>query len=168
MSALERTRLEYRFEEVCQCEMCEAPSRDFITMGVRQNRSQGFRPRRGTGIAVTVQRCSQCGLIFSNPMPVPRRVEMHYPDRPEEYWNSAYLDEPLEHVFAGELATYRRLRPEVSEPMALDVGAGIGRSMAVLERNGFRVTECGAFARFRSAGHRVARVPARTDGRCHG
>ena len=140
MSAPEKDGLEYRFEQIRQCEMCEAPSKDFVTMGVRQNRSQGFRPRRGIGIAVTVQRCSQCGLIFSNPMPVPKRMEMHYPDRPEEYWASAYLDEPLEQVFAGELATYRRLRPAVSEPVALDVGAGIGRSMAVLEQNGFRVT----------------------------
>ena len=101
MSAPEKDGLEYRFEQIRQCEMCEAPSKDFVTMGVRQNRSQGFRPRRGIGIAVTVQRCSECGLIFSNPMPVPKRMEMHYPDRPEEYWASAYLDEPLEQVFAG-------------------------------------------------------------------
>ena len=140
MNPPDGNRLEYRFDEVNQCEMCHAPSKDFIAMGVRQNRSQGFRPRRGTGIAVTVQRCKQCGLIFSNPMPVPERIEMHYPDNPEQYWDSAYLDEPMEQVFAGELATYRRLRPNVSEPVALDVGAGIGRSMAMLERNGFRVT----------------------------
>ena len=98
---MDGNRLEYRFDEVSQCEMCDAPSKDFVTMGIRQNRSQGFRPRRGAAITVTVQRCKRCGLIFGNPMPVPARIELPYPDNPEEYWDPAYLDEPMEQVFAG-------------------------------------------------------------------
>lgn len=116
--------------------MCGADPESFRILGRRLDTHQGLRPRKRRGIAVTVLRCRRCGLVFSDPLPLPQRIEEHYDVRPEEYWTEDRLEIP-EDYFGSQIATAKRLL-DVSSPIrALDVGAGIGRGMAAMEAAGF-------------------------------
>jgi hypothetical protein len=55
---------------------------------MRLSASQGLTPRKAEGIAVPVKRCNDCGLIFSDPQPIPENLSDHYGVPPDEYWNS--------------------------------------------------------------------------------
>jgi 2-polyprenyl-3-methyl-5-hydroxy-6-metoxy-1,4-benzoquinol methylase len=126
----------YRFEPVLVCNMCGQPESGFLLLGRRLNRSQGAWPRSRTGVATSVCRCRRCGLIFSNPQPTPPTINVHYDVPPEQYLNNATpgIDD---ESFAEELAWLHRLEPIVPGMRSLDVGAGIGKAMAVMARRGF-------------------------------
>src|SRR5215216_4468123 len=81
----------YTFEEVTHCEMCGDPTFGHKVMGVRLNASQGRRPGKKTGIAVSVKKCSKCDLIYASPMPIPNDIQDHYGIPPESYWESSYF-----------------------------------------------------------------------------
>jgi SAM-dependent methyltransferase len=103
---------------------------------MRMNRSQGLRPKAASGIAVSVRRCLDCGLIFSDPRPEPDSLEDHYGIPPEEYWQS---DEALSwnaNYFSGPIATAKKLirKPAIA---ALDIGAGTGKAMRSMTAAGF-------------------------------
>lgn len=118
--------------------MCGA--RGATTLGLRLNRHQGIRPRRKHGVATTIVRCSSCGLVYSDPRPVPGTLEQHYDLPPEEYWSAAahanYLEQPEDH-FSEQIASFRRFWTGSGTPRALDIGAGIGKTMLALEQSGF-------------------------------
>lgn len=78
--------MKYSFSSVSVCNMCGAPAAAFRVVGLRMNRSQGFQPKKVDGIAVSIKRCVQCGLIFADPCPVPDQLSDHYGIPPEEYW----------------------------------------------------------------------------------
>ena len=61
-------------------------------LGIRLNKSQGLHPKKKTGIAVTVKKCSNCDLIYSSPMPVPFSLQDHYGIPPEQYWEPSYFE----------------------------------------------------------------------------
>lgn len=105
-------------------------------LGRRLNTHQGLRPRHRTAIATTVVRCSQCGLIYTNPRPAPERFAQHYDKPPEEYWEAEFFDERTDY-YAAEVAEFRRLWQGRRTPRVLDVGAGIGKTMTALSREGF-------------------------------
>jgi SAM-dependent methyltransferase len=110
-------------------------SGDARTLGRRLNGHQGLRPRRKIGVMTTVVRCQSCGLIYANPQPLPDSLAKHYDVPPEEYWSSDQLSSSS--GFRGEIATFQRLWTGSGKPRALDVGAGAGETMLVLEKNGF-------------------------------
>lgn len=124
----------YTFRPVAACDMCGAT--DFRLLGMRLNRSQGMRPRTASGIAVPVKQCRECGLIFSDPQPIPERLSDHYDVPPEEYWHSAALEAP-DGYFADEIATAKRLLSFTPGMTALDIGAGLGNAMRSLAAAGF-------------------------------
>lgn len=101
------------------------------------NTHQGLWPRRRTAIATTIVQCRRCGLIFANPRPVPETLEDHYDQRPENYWHDAYFRAD-DGYYSTQVATFRRLWRGTTDPRALDVGAGIGKTMHALERHGIR------------------------------
>lgn len=124
--------ISYQFNPVAHCDMCG--SRNFELLGLRLNGTQGLRPKAVSGIAVSVKQCCDCGLIFSDPQPVPNRLSDHYGIPPEEYWSELYWPPDF---FSHEIATAKRLlnfRPGMS---ALDIGAGTGEIMKALIRSGF-------------------------------
>jgi SAM-dependent methyltransferase len=88
-------------------------------------------------VATTVVGCQDCGLIFSDPRPVPRSVAEHYEKAPEEYWR----DSQLAANDTGEsvpVETFHHLwAANGRAPRALDVGAGLGQSMGQLVAHGF-------------------------------
>lgn len=128
--------LVYKFVEVTECNMCGASVKDARVLGRRMNRSQGIRPKGKVGIATTVVKCRRCGLIFSNPLPIPETIEQHYEKPPESYWTENYfkIDDTY---FDSQIDTFLSLYKSSENLTALDVGAGIGKCMTALARRGF-------------------------------
>lgn len=124
----------YRFEPVTECVMCgSALARTF---GRRLNQHQGLRPRSVVGAATTVIQCGTCGLIYSNPRPVPASLAQHYDRPPDEYWQPRYFESKADY-FGSQARRFRLLWSGQHVPRALDVGAGLGKAMAALQRHGF-------------------------------
>jgi SAM-dependent methyltransferase len=122
----------YRFEPVASCNMCGAA--DAKILGRRLNAHQGLRARHVVGVATTVVRCRACGLIYSNPRPIPDTIGHHYDRPPEEYWQPGGRN-----PFDQQVATFRSLWTGTRAPRALDVGAGLGHTMGSLAQSGFDV-----------------------------
>ena len=137
----------YTFRGVNSCNMCGASGEHLRPLGIRLNRSQGFRPERLTGIAVGVRKCARCELIFSDPQPIPDSFEGHYGDA-EEYWQDDYfVDDPT--YFKREIAAAKPLLRPGDNPKALDIGAGIGKAMQALTAAGFEAWGMEPSAAFR-------------------
>jgi SAM-dependent methyltransferase len=115
--------------------MCGASGEQVRALGMRLNRSQGFRPKRLTGIAVGVRKCARCELIFADPQPIPDNFEDHYGDA-DEYWRDEYFAEDPTY-FKREIAAAKPLLPARDKQKALDIGAGIGKAMQALTAAGF-------------------------------
>jgi 2-polyprenyl-3-methyl-5-hydroxy-6-metoxy-1,4-benzoquinol methylase len=128
----------YTFHPVTRCSMCHASVNDARILGKRMNQTQGFKPHKKVGITITVMQCQKCGLIFSNPMPLPKSLDDHYGIPPESYWNEEYFKVDPSY-FSGEIAWLNRLRKIQKGQRSLDIGAGIGKQMIALAAIGFDV-----------------------------
>jgi SAM-dependent methyltransferase len=122
--------------------MCGAGAEQFQVQGLRLNGRQGLRPRRQTGVAVSVVACTRCRTVLANPQPRPLHITDHYGMPPDEYWGKERLE-----ISAASKANFARYgarafallgaRPGLR---ALDVGSGIGKEMRLLRELGFEVT----------------------------
>jgi SAM-dependent methyltransferase len=65
-------------------------------------------------------------------------LAQHYDRPPEEYWLSDYFSDTDEQ-FHAQADRFRSLWTGTGKPRALDVGAGIGKTMDTLEHDGFDV-----------------------------
>lgn len=133
-----RTDSSYTFKYIAACNMCGFDAEAHKVLGRRLNRSQGKNPRKKIGISTTVVKCISCGLIYSNPLPIPYDLQDHYGVPPDEYWNTEYFKES-EGYFSAEIQTLKTLYSFTPGDKALDIGAGIGKSMKALEAAGFDV-----------------------------
>lgn len=128
----------YTFRPVIECDMCGAEAEQHSMLGMRLNKSQGYRPRKVAGVAVAIKRCKHCGLIFADPHPVPQDISDHY-----ELPADTYFDETQRSFdpsyFADEIATAKRLIDFVPGMKALDIGVGMGKGMKALSDAGFDV-----------------------------
>jgi 2-polyprenyl-3-methyl-5-hydroxy-6-metoxy-1,4-benzoquinol methylase len=128
--------IRYRFIPVLNCNMCGAPASRFRLLGKRLNGQQGRTPWKKEGITTPIMQCRNCSLIFSNPQPVPLDIQDHYGIPPEQYWKNkdifAYKGE-----FEHELGILKQLSTIAPGAKALDIGAGLGKSMITLEKAGF-------------------------------
>src|SRR5436190_23522800 len=84
-------QLRYYFNYVEACNMCGSTTEKHKILGQRLNQSLGFNPKSKIGISTSVVKCRNCGLIFSNPQPVPFDIQDHYGVPPENYWNPEYF-----------------------------------------------------------------------------
>lgn len=116
--------------------MCGSKSDKHKILGKRLNASQGKNPKKKTGITTTVVKCSNCGLIYSNPQPVPFDIQDHYGVPPESYWNENYFS-ISEDYFQGEIAKLKTLLDFKEGMKSLDIGAGLGKQMIALSKAGF-------------------------------
>ena len=116
--------------------MCEATGSSQRVIGRRLDRSQGKWPSGIAGVAISVVNCRICDLIYPNPLPLPASIEDHYGIDPEEYWSPEYFSED-DKYFSDQISTFRRLSNGKVRPIALDIGAGLGKCMAALNRAGF-------------------------------
>lgn len=98
-----------------------------------------MRPVKLTGTSTTVQRCRGCGLVFSNPMPVPKDLGAHYDVPVGDYWRGQADTAQPNRYFSGQIARFRDLWPGDggSAPVALDIGAGMGKAMVSMGHAGF-------------------------------
>lgn len=136
----EATSFTYTFRPQMRCNMCMASVADAAeTLGKRLGRRQGIRPRNRVGVTTTIQRCKGCGLIFSNPTPIPRDIGQHYDMPVESYWTRDLT--VTDAYFTRQIETFNELRTQDGSraAVALDIGAGVGRAMASLEKAGFDV-----------------------------
>jgi hypothetical protein len=141
---------DYALVEVEQCNMCAAPVSTAKVLGRRLSRSQGLRPTRVIGVSTTVMRCEECGLVFTNPLPTPHDIGQHYETPPEDYWKPHYFEGASDY-FSHQIETFSRLRAGDGRPVALDIGAGIGKCMRSLTAHGFEAHGLEPSAAFRQA-----------------
>lgn len=113
-------------------------SNAFRVLGLRQNHSQGLKPWKQPGIAVSVLQCTKCRLNYSSPMPIPYDIQDHYGTPPENYWVPNYFEINPEY-FKYSLNTLQKLKPVQPGMKALDIGAGIGKCMIAMQTAGFDV-----------------------------
>ena len=130
--------LRYKFNEVDHCNMCCQSSSKNKILGQRLSKSQGIKPKEKYGITTTVMQCTNCKLIYTNPQPIPFDIQDHYGVPPETYWKENYFTWTTDY-FAHEISVAKKLLRSHENLKALDIGAGLGKSMISLQKAGFDV-----------------------------
>ncbi|HBH22521.1 MAG TPA: class I SAM-dependent methyltransferase [Cytophagales bacterium] len=131
-----KTDFTYKFKVINKCNFCRTDSSNFKILGKRMNCSQGKNPQNKIGISTTVVKCNNCGLIFSNPMPIPESIQDHYGVPPESYWKPEYFKVD-DNYLKNEMDWLNKLKKIKAGMKALDIGAGLGKAMVIYEKNGF-------------------------------
>lgn len=126
----------YYFNNIDACNMCGSMAHNHKILGKRLNSSQGKNPKKKIGITTTVVKCNNCGLIYSNPQPVPFDIQDHYGVPPENYWNDNYFINS-DNYFRGEIERLKTLLDFKDGMKSLDIGAGLGKQMIALSKCGF-------------------------------
>ncbi|MDB2408172.1 class I SAM-dependent methyltransferase [Crocinitomicaceae bacterium] len=126
----------YSFKDIDLCEMCGSKSNQHIVLGMRLDKSQGINPKKKTGIAVGVKKCSNCKLVFASPQPIPYDIQDHYGTPPEDYWKSEYF-KWTPNYFKTQIEFAKERISFLPGMKALDIGAGLGKAMLSLEHYGF-------------------------------
>lgn len=150
----------YTFEEVVACNMCRAPETQFKTLGLRLNKSQGSNPRAIKGVAVTIDRCQRCGLIFPNPTPVPDSILDHYAMSAEDYWGDACIKPVVGEAALKRMRRLYNMIPGTGRKTALEVGVGSGAAVVVMEEAGFDAYGFEPIPQFLEVAKKVTGVPA--------
>jgi 2-polyprenyl-3-methyl-5-hydroxy-6-metoxy-1,4-benzoquinol methylase len=124
----------YSFYNIKECNLCDSPA--YKVLGKRLNQSQGFNPKDKLGVTTTIVKCKRCGLVYSNPLPIPNDIQDHYGVPPESYWEEEYFNIDKDY-FIRELKDFDKLMGSTRNKVALDIGAGLGKCMTALENYGF-------------------------------
>ncbi len=140
LSAMNRS-ITYSFHPVEKCNMCGSGAEHHRILGKRLNASQGRHPGRKTGITTTIMRCRKCGLIFSNPIPVPLDIQDHYGVTAEDYWQEDYLKTQA-GAYTNELQHIKEILNTKEQIVSLDIGAGFGAYMMACKNAGFDAYGC--------------------------
>ncbi|MET0636020.1 MAG: class I SAM-dependent methyltransferase [Chitinophagaceae bacterium] len=133
---MDKATRNYKFQDISACEMCGAPKVKHKYLGQRLNKSQGLSPKKVSGISISVMKCTVCGLIFSDPLPIPEDIQDHYGLPAEDYWKEDYFKYQPEY-FRHELEWLEKLLVFKPGMKALDIGAGLGKCMISLQNSGF-------------------------------
>lgn len=131
-----KNQLRYYFNYTNICNMCYSNTNKHKILGKRLNQSQGKKPKCKNGITTTIAKCSECGLIYANPQPVPFDIQDHYGVLPEDYWKESYFVVD-EKYFKGEIEKLKTLIDFKPGMKSLDIGAGLGKAMIALGKAGF-------------------------------
>ncbi|HWE46211.1 MAG TPA: class I SAM-dependent methyltransferase [Caulobacteraceae bacterium] len=150
-------KIQYSFVPVRACDMCGGAR--FATLGERLGGRTGVNPRRSAGLATGVKRCQDCGLVFSDPRPVPADLSDHYGVEAVDYFSADQLNAPP-GFFQTEITAARRLLGG-GRLKALDVGAGSGNVMLALEAAGIEAWGLEPGAHFRDFAIRRGIAPER-------
>jgi 2-polyprenyl-3-methyl-5-hydroxy-6-metoxy-1,4-benzoquinol methylase len=126
----------YTFKKIDNCNTCDAPSSSHKILGKRLNGSQGKVPHKKIGVTTTVMKCQNCGLIFSNPLPIPFDIQDHYGLPPESYWKNEYFTVDPSY-FNTVIEKVGEIIPLEQGMKSLDIGAGLGKAMKSMEMSGF-------------------------------
>lgn len=128
---------DYKFKDCSICNMCHESN--FQIMGKRLNSRQGIFPRNKVGVTTTVLKCLNCGLIFSNPMPIPKSIQDHYGIPPELYWDKdthrTNVESSYELINKFISLSSNNIESLDRKKTALDIGSGLGYFMRALENH---------------------------------
>ncbi len=129
---------QYSFHQIANCNMCGVSEKSFRLIGKRLDKSQGLFPSKKNGISVSVVKCENCGLVFSNPQPIPNKIGDHYDIDPIQYWKESYFQIDPKY-FSGEIDWLKKLQSNngYHQRKSLDIGAGLGKQMIALRNIGF-------------------------------
>jgi SAM-dependent methyltransferase len=116
--------------------MCGDSTEHHKVIGQRLNKSQGYSPRSKFGISVTVKRCKNCGLIYSDPQPRPLSIQDHYGIPPESYWTAVHF-QWNESYFLNYINQAKEMINFHQGMKSLDIGAGTGKMLLSLKNAGF-------------------------------
>jgi 2-polyprenyl-3-methyl-5-hydroxy-6-metoxy-1,4-benzoquinol methylase len=121
--------MEYEWRQQ-NCPICEVSPIRFI--GHRGGQSH----REGLGVECEIWRCSKCGLVFPNPMPIPKRgVDQHYERSADDYFQHHDFDSKSENAIG--LLNYAETLIG-GKGTLLDIGAGRGELVSSATREGWR------------------------------
>ena len=125
--------IEYSFLDIPSCNFCGADKSSFKLLGKRLDQAHGKNPKKLKGKSTNIQKCRNCELIFSNPLPIPKNFDDHYGVDPKAYWPDSYFqfDESYFNIELIELKSI--LDYESHTCRALDIGVGIGKCMLAME-----------------------------------
>ena len=131
-----KQQLRYYFNYIENCNMCGSKADTHKILGKRLNTSQGKKPKNKIGITTTITKCSDCGLIFANPQPIPFDIQDHYGVLPENYWKKNCF-EFNDNYFQHEINILKSLINFKTGMKSLDIGAGLGKTMIALSKARF-------------------------------
>jgi SAM-dependent methyltransferase len=83
-----------------------------------------------------IARCSSCGLVAQDPLPVRSEIAAFYPASYSAYNSDTIISWMSEAVFAQDARRISRLMPK--DARILDVGCGNGRALLAMRRRGFK------------------------------
>jgi len=144
---------------VANCEMCGDSTVKHKILGQRLNGHVGFKPRKKSGISVSVKKCNNCQLIYSSPLPIPFNIQDHYGVPAEAYWLPEYFNWSPDD-FSNELKRLKDLIEIKKGMKSLDVGAGIGKCMLSLQLAGFEIYGLEPSPSFRQKAITEMNIPA--------
>jgi ubiquinone/menaquinone biosynthesis C-methylase UbiE len=133
---MENKVMKYQFEYIKHCNLCGSPSENHKILGKRLNQSQGKNPKNKVGITTTICKCNQCGLIYSNPLPIPFNIQDHYGMPPENYWKPEYFEIEPDYL-QSQIDILKKLVQFQMGMKSLDFGTGIGKSIIAFSNAGF-------------------------------
>lgn len=134
-----KNAFKYTFYQVEKCIMCQSPSSNAKTLGMRMKGKQGKAPWKNTSITTSVKQCKNCGLIYADPLPVPEHINDHYGVPPENYWVEDYfkIDPDFFKSQSERAITILNSTFGKGPYKSLDIGAGIGKQMIAMKKAGF-------------------------------
>lgn len=114
--------------------MCHTTILSSHRYGKRLDRSQGLWPEKLNGTVLSIFRCTNCDLVFPNPVPLPTDT-FHY-ETPLSAGEWSERDAWHQDHFVYELGVLQKLaKLPLSQSLALDVGFGRGDSLKTLSRH---------------------------------
>ncbi len=113
--------------DIPQCNACQSPRQRIL------GHRGGSAHRSNEGLRTKIVTCQDCGLIFPNPMPLPRHPSVLYETAPEEYFRYHQLDQKRHN--ASRLL--QDLEKKTNGRRLLDVGCGQGVLLAEASHQGW-------------------------------
>jgi 2-polyprenyl-3-methyl-5-hydroxy-6-metoxy-1,4-benzoquinol methylase len=117
----------FEFVDISECNACRSDKQ--TTLGYRG----GSAHRSGKGLKTRVVKCIDCGLIFTNPMPLPRAPFSLYDTSPQEYFKHHDIDSKRRDADS----LLRELEKNTDGRRLLDVGCGQGVLLEVALKRGW-------------------------------
>jgi SAM-dependent methyltransferase len=137
------------------CPICETSSAQ------RLGRRGGDAHRTNIGVECEIWRCTKCGLIFPNPMPIPvNGIEQHYGVEADEYFENHPADKKnltaLDLIARAEELTGGKGR-------LLDIGVGRGELLRAAHDAKWEVTGIEPSSRFASYAEKLSGVTIHSE-----
>jgi len=140
-----------------ECPICEVPAAKYL------GKRGGQAHRQQLGVECEIWQCRKCGLIFPDPMPIPRQgLDQHYAVSPDEYFQHHQSSQKEAYV-SMLLQQLDSLQPKKGK--LLDIGAGRGELLRSAKLAGWDAvgietsTTFADYAEAHSAGAVVRREP---------